>query len=441
MLTLIQMSNLSDEDYVRSELFKHMKAQYADVINRVNNLEALNVQLREEAKTLQAERTAFREKIEHEVQAPMADLEHKLARADTDLTRIRAARDELGADVAMRKAAAEREQAIIDQVKELAAAREDRIKAMESELERLRLRTGEQALEPLNADNLSGLSLEEVITRYKTLEKEYSLLNNELPSMGAAWKKASALASKKVMDTVAMEEKVVRLQAEKSKADQKYFSTMKLNESREVEVRSLRAMNKKSAELIEQMKEVETSTRQLMLNLERQIAETSDGLTSLANQNRNLQQQITQHTITVGGLRRQVNELTASIRQKDTALASVSKSQHQLETEAEQLRVRLTETEKAVENWKSRAAGKNTIEEENLRVSGSSHALPQVLTPESQNVVFCNVCRSRMRNTVLKTCGHVFCKHCIDQCIAFRARRCPNCSKQFGGGDLMTVHM
>ncbi len=311
----------------------------------------------------------------------MVDLDQKLARADTDLARIRAARDELGADVAMRKAAHEREQAVIDQVKDLAAAREDRIKALELELERLRVRAGELHVAS-SSDDLNGLSLEELITKYKSLEKAYSLLNNQFPSMEEAWKKASTLAAKKVIDTQALEEKAIRLQAEKSKADQKYFATMKLNDSREVEVRTLRAQNNKSSEIVAQLKEVETSTRQLVINLERQLAESKEALNSMATQNRNLQQQITQYNITTGGLRRQVGELTTSLRQKDSSLGTVMKLQRELETETEQLRVRLVETEKSAQHWKSKAAGSENDEvEESLRVSSHLVLGPLFETP------------------------------------------------------------
>lgn len=346
-----------------------MKAQYEDVIKRINHLEATNVQLREEASALQAERTAYREKLEKEAQAPIGELEQKLARAETDLARIRAARDELGADVAIRKATQDREQGAYDQMKELVAAREERIKALDSEIERMRLQAGQSNHEPAAAEELNGLSLEELRTKYRNLEKEYSLLSNELPSMGAAWKKASALAAKKVADSSALEEKLARLQAEKAKADQKYFATMKLNESREAEVKTLRAQNLKSSEIIAQLKEVEATTRQLLQNLERQLQETKDALTAMTTQNRNLQQQISQSNITTGGLRTQVTELTTSLRQKDTTLGSSLKTQRRLETDLEQAQVRLAEMEKSLERWKSKAAGNESEEFEMLRVS------------------------------------------------------------------------
>ncbi|KAI9847801.1 MAG: E3 ubiquitin-protein ligase bre1 [Sclerophora amabilis] len=367
----VKISNLSDEDYARSELFKHMKSQYEDVIKRINNLEATNIQLREEAEKLQHERSAYRSQIEVEVQAPVGDLENQLARAETDLARIRNARDELSADLAVKKSRQDQEQNAYDLIRDLASAREDRIKALESEVERLRL-LGDSSSQDFNlSSDLKDLGVEELQKKLQHLQQEYSMISSELPSMGVAWKKASALASKKVIDSAAMEEKVSRLQAEKAKADQKYFATMKLKESREVEVKTLRAQNAKSAEIVAQLKDVEASTRNLLINLERQLAESKEALSAMTNQNRNLQQQITQCNITATGLKSQINELANSLKSKDVSQAAASKSQRHAETEAEQLRVQLEETEKSLESWKSKASGNQSEEFEMLRVSHS----------------------------------------------------------------------
>ena len=377
----IQVSNLSDEDYAQSDLFKFLKSQHEDVIHRVNHLEAINIQLREEASTLHAERTAYRAKIQSEMHEPMAELQQKVKRAETDLARIRAARDALATDVAIRKASTQRERVSYNQMKELVAAKEDRIKALESEVERLKLQIGSSRKDPPIADELSNLKMDELASKYRSLEQEYALINKELPSMAAAWKKTSALASKKIAETTALEEKVGRLQAEKSKADQKYFATMKLNEAREGEVKTLRAQNHRSSEIVVQLKGAEIPTRQLISNLEKQLAETRDALSTITGQNRSLQQQIAQNSIMSRGVKDHTAQLSNLLRQKDVSLGAVTKSQRQLETEAEQLRFRLAETEKSVEHLKSQTAGNDSLDSEALRVSiplpGDGHLAPR----------------------------------------------------------------
>ncbi|KAI9851410.1 MAG: E3 ubiquitin-protein ligase bre1 [Thelocarpon superellum] len=420
----VKLSNLTDDDYARSDLFKHLKSQYEDVIKRVNGLEATNVQLREEAEKLHAERTAYRAQMEAEVQRPVRDLEAQLARAETDLARIRTARDELGAAAAITKAKHDQEGASHQQIKELASAREERIKALESEVERLRIQAGQAPSDTTPRPDIDGLSVEDLRVRYANLEQEHTLLSNELPSMGAAWKKASALASKKVLDTAAVEEKVVRLQAEKAKADQKYFATMKLKEAREAEVRSSKAQNAKSAEIIAQLKDVDKSTRSLITNLERQLAETKEALRSLTTQNTTLQQQVTRGTITTEGLKGQNVELSNALKERDAATSQASKARRVAETKAEQQRARLELAEKRVRDLQLQAAGNQSEEFEMLRT-----------------LALCNVCKARFKNTALKLCGHLFCKECIEERVGSRSRKCPHCSKAFGIGDVMTVHL
>ncbi|KAI0883371.1 uncharacterized protein GGS22DRAFT_166801 [Annulohypoxylon maeteangense] len=51
----------------------------------------------------------------------------------------------------------------------------------------------------------------------------------------------------------------------------------------------------------------------------------------------------------------------------------------------------------------------------------------------------CSICKKDFKNTVLRTCGHIFCRGCIDDRIANRMRKCPACSKAFDKSDAMVV--
>ncbi|KAI5292510.1 E3 ubiquitin-protein ligase bre1, partial [Ascosphaera atra] len=135
----VRFTKLSDEDYSQTDLFKQLKSQHEDVIKRINHLEALNIQLREEAQSLQAERTAYRIQIENESQAAVKEKESQLTKAEFDLARIRNTRDELLADQAVKKSVLDQERTATAHSKELLEARDQRIQSLESEVERLRL--------------------------------------------------------------------------------------------------------------------------------------------------------------------------------------------------------------------------------------------------------------------------------------------------------------
>ena len=364
-----RLTHLTDDDYSRTDLFKLLKGQHEDVIKRINNLEATNVQLREEAEKLHAERTAYRVQMENESGMAISELEAQLVQAENDLARVRTGRDELITEVTLRKTAQSQERTSIDQVKELAGAKEERIKALESEVARLKLQTGQSADPSDQSSTVEDLSPEELRSRYSSLEKQYSLLNNELQSMGTAFRKASTLASQKVTNAVALEEKVQRLSAEKSKADQKYFAAMKAKEAREQEVRTLRAQNSKSSEMVSSLKDSEAANRALQVNLEKQIAEIKELLATVESKYRVSQQQTSERNISLEGFKVQVEELKKNTEAKDAATSSMATAHRKTEVEMEVLRVRLEETKKSLESWKNKGLGNQSSEYEMLRVS------------------------------------------------------------------------
>lgn len=292
-------------------------------------------------------------------------------RAETDLARIRNARDELLADQQMRKAAQEQEKIATTKVQELADAAQARINALESEVDRLRLQLDNTKAAHTEIDDVP---LEELRAKYQNLERQYSMLNTELTSMQTACKKYSLLASQKVADFSALEEKVARLTAEKSKADQKYFAAMKSKEARELEVRTLRIQNSKSSDIVSQLKESEATTRSLLANMEKQASETKEALNSIISKHHAAQQQIAENNIVIDGLKAQVNELKALSVSKDSSLASASSAYRKAETEIESLKVTLADTKKSLENWKNKSLGNSSSEYEMLRVSLSAYA-------------------------------------------------------------------
>lgn len=363
-----KLSHLSDDDYARSDLFKHLKSQHEDVIKRINHLEATNVQLREEAEKLQKERTAYRIELEGESDEAIAEKEAQLTQAEIDLARIRTSRDELIADVAIRKAAQVQERLSIDQLRELASVKEERVKALESEVERLRMRAGDADCHASPLSNLEDLSTDELHSKYANLERQYSMLSSELKSMAEAYRKASALASQKVGHIAALEEKSIRLGAEKSKADQKYFAAMKAKESREQELRSLRASSSKSSEMVSTLKDAEAATRGLIVNLEKELAEFKASQASINSQHRASQQQLSEQRIIAEGLKAQVEELQKNLVAKDISSSEISSTRRKAEVEVETLKVRLEETQKNLESWKAKGLGNQSDEYEMLRV-------------------------------------------------------------------------
>ncbi|KAH8162435.1 hypothetical protein CIB48_g5814 [Xylaria polymorpha] len=367
-LTSLQtrLTNLTDEDYSRTETFKLFKAQNEDLIKKANNLEAECHTLKQEKIKLEKEREASRQRIQSEAQNLIVDLEDQLQQADTNLARVRATRDELHADVMMLKASKEQERTAIDHMNELLQAKEDRISALESEIQRIQSSGDVDMTTPSDID---AIPLEELREKYKKLKSDYESIENELPGMATAVKKFQALANKKVMDFAAQEERVALTIAEKSKADQKYFNARKESDTKADEVKRLRSQNMKSSEIISQLKEVEAHNRTLVTNLDKQLADMKQSNISVMTENKKLEAMSHDMSRRYDSLKQQISELANLAKTKDSTTSSARERNTHLEAEVEKLKVRLESTAKDRDKWKTKSLSNSSEEEEMLRVS------------------------------------------------------------------------
>lgn len=376
----LKSSHNSDEDFAHTELFKLAKKQLEDLVNRVNNLEAINAELRKDAKRLQSERAAYRTEVDAELHASNTEKDLQLSKAESDLARIRAARDELHADLQMKKQTQDQDKASAEQIKQMAAAKEERIGALESEIERLGGVQGDAS------SSIMDLPLEELQTKYANLEKQYSMMNTELASMSNAYRKLSSTVSSKATNLGDLEDKVARFAAEKAKADQKYFGAMKAKEARELEIRTLRAQNSKSAEIVTQLKEVDASSRQLVVALEKQVAESKDAFAILSIKHHAVQTQVTEKTTAADMAKKQLEEVKAMVQSKDAEHASTSSALRKAEVEVERLKVGVAEKDSRLQTWQQTNSDTDDGKiVEVLRVSKTSHPSNRAINEAGTN--------------------------------------------------------
>ncbi|KAF1948710.1 BRE1-domain-containing protein [Byssothecium circinans] len=419
----VKLAGLSDDDYAKTELFKAIKAQHEDVIKRINHLEATNIQLREEAQKYQAERTAYRIKIDDEARTTISESEGAVMQAETNLTRIRHARDELLAKNNLLEQSRKDNEKSQQLSKELMSACESRISALESECERLRLQLSQQESAEGSPD-LESLSPEQLRSKVKTLEKQIQLLSNELPAMEAAWKKAQAVAGKKIAEIATWEENISRATADKAKADQKFFSTMKQKETLTLQLKALREQASKGTEVVAQLKEADSLSRSLVDKLEKQTAEMRAQMEDLAVQHRQLQQRTNENAILTEGHVSQIAELKKIVETKDAVSLAAKKAQREAEVERDKVAAQIDGLDKQVDHWRQKSQGKQS----------DQAALMETMLQ-------CQICKNKIKDTVIKTCGHVFCDQCIQDRLTNRARKCPNCGKAFGNSDIMRIHL
>lgn len=361
----MRREGVTDEDFVRTDVFKTFKGQNEDLIKRVNDLEATNKQLRQEAEKLQAERTSFRSQLEREAQTVASELEDQISSRDQDLTRIRSARDELLAELGIRKAAQDQERTALEHAKELVGTTEDRIKALEMEVERLRPDTTMTDARP----ELESLTADELRERYVKLEKDFQSINQELPAMEKAYRRSMAISQKKVMDHIAAEEKMAILIQEKSKADQKYFAARKDADIRNTEIKTLRQQNGKSSDIITSLKEHDAQARTLLSNLEKQLTDLKQSNVAILEENRTLKSSAADALRRADQVKSQISELQSLVRSKDAATAAAKEQANSHEVEVEKLKKKLEFASKDRDAWKKKSLSNTSEDEEMLRVS------------------------------------------------------------------------
>lgn len=362
----VKREEMTDEEYIRTDVFKQFKSLNEDLIKQINHLEATNKHLREESERLQSERTAFRTKLNEEAQHHIADLERQLEERDADVTRIRGARDEWFAKANVLDSSQKEEKNALQQIKELAAAREDRIVALELEIQRQK--PAEDQSMAGNDTDLDNLAAHELLAKYKKLQQDFESINKELPALQQAYKRSMALAQKKVMDFTALEDRVASLLAEKQKADQKYFAVRKDADLRDRELAALRSQNRKSSEIVAQLKEVEAQHRVLISNLEKQLADLRQANASITAEHKKMESQIGEVSRQTDSLKNQQKALTASCKTQSTEISSLKERNNEQELDLARLAAKVEKMQKERDDWKRKALNNSSEEEEMLRV-------------------------------------------------------------------------
>jgi E3 ubiquitin-protein ligase BRE1 len=372
-----KLASLTDDDYMDTSHYKMIKSMYEDVVKRVNDLEAFNKQLREETQKLQAERAATRTQVEEETRTHISEVEAANARAETDLARIRHARDQLNSELAVLKASDDVSKSSLSLAHEVAEAKDSRIAALESKVQRLELQLG--------AAEATGLDLEELDkdalkAKVQTLTNQYSLLANELPSLEAAWRKLQATANKKVEDIANWEDQLSRLAAEKAKADHKYFGAMKAKDTQEAQLRTAKSQNSRSSEIVTQLKDEAAKAKEVCSNYERQLAESKEAFTKLEQQHRTTEQKLKEVTFTSDSLKKSSEELKTLLAAKDKEVLGTSKAKRQAEEDLEKCKARLDDTKKQYDTLRKSRAAVNAADSDDWRASCSFLSLRRVQT-------------------------------------------------------------
>ncbi|KAF3923926.1 hypothetical protein AA313_de0203983 [Arthrobotrys entomopaga] len=416
----LKLGRLSEEDIANCDTYKNARLRLEEVVAKLNHLEALNANLSRDNETLLAERMSFKKTVMEERDIAVGQANTTIAKHEADLARIRAYRDQLHGELHQSRIAQERFSTNDhhEQLKRLVESQVEKIASLEGEVQRLRLEAGQ---EPVFADeDIKNLTHEELIDGMAKLRASHSILETEFKSIESAYKKAHDVGRAKFDDLKSLQDTIIKMKQDKIRNEQKVFEAVKSKEGAMDKARMFQTQHEKASEIIMNLKNSDKKQTSLIANLEKQIAELR-----LINNQALLSQKSSQTTAaelknTVEALQRQLNSMKENVKKAEEVSRTENNKRRNAEHELERTLVRLNSLEQSLKTFTSEENEESTLE-------------------GFRSMVRCGICKTGQKSRVVKTCGHLFCKDCIEERITSRNRKCPNCGRPFAAGDVLAI--
>lgn len=422
-----RLASLSDAEVIQSAPYRSLRRRNDDLLHQIDKLESLSSRYQREKLVLIDERTDFQQGVKADADGQINEMQAKLTKTETDLARIRAARDDLISALNVKKVAEAERHKGMDQIKELASIRESRIQTLETEIKRLK---DDPSLKMSEADAalIEKASVDELRTMVQKLQRQNASLADELPGLEAAFTQAHQKATAKVMDLVEREARSNKLAAEKTKADEKYFAAMRAKDALNAEFQKAKTQLTKSAEWVQQLKDAEKKHMLKISSLETRVEEFGTKQVNFEKERSAMQMKVADAERKLDSARALVDKLNEDVKARERSIRAEAEGKRAVELENEKL--------------------KKQVEIKNLTTAGGAvsgkngNALDlEGQLEELRAIAICSVCTKNWKDTAIKVCGHVMCNDCATSRLTSRLRKCPLCNRQFSQSDLLAVHL
>lgn len=401
-VTSVHVDSGADSDKFKEvvEEAEKLRAQLEEAVSEKRKLESELFEIESKISRNQAK---MESKVRSEIEANQTYVE----KLEKDLTRIRNDRDALTAKVSVLRTEKDKSDVAEDYSK-LVNTLETRVKELEDVEQKL-----------LSAANL---------------EDRESILVNELKQVEAAFRDVREVASRKLTSAHEQEQHISKLAAEKAKAEEKYFQAMRAKDALSSQNKVLQASVAKQMDLIDLLRKKESELHE-KLNIEEKLYTLVSKVERV-------------HVTELGKVQSQLRAAEKELvhvrgREKDLR-GEVSKREHDinmLERDKLALERDLAGVRKSMKQMKelvTKYRGGGTVETR----SGSNNGGGDAEVQEALlSMTKCSLCNKNFKNVALKTCGHCFCKECVDDRLAARMRKCPSCNCQFSQYDVLGIHL
>ena len=268
--------------------------------------------------------------------------------------------------------------------------------------------------------NLS-LELEKI-----SINEQNEVLVKELKEIENAFKLTRENLNNKIKKNSEYEIMINKLSVEKTKADEKYFQAMRLKDSLSSQNKILSLNLAKQNELIEMMKSNE-------IELEKKL--------KVSNEINEILERIEKTYIT------KFNSLTSKIDKQDKLINEKINIEKDLNSTISQMKFQIQQSEKKYSTIHQQySSEKKQVEHlknklKNQGINSNNNDSSDDIQEALLSMTKCSLCRKNFKNVSLKTCGHCFCKECVDDRLNSRMRKCPICNSQFSRYDILNIHL
>ena len=131
-------------------------------------------------------------------------------------------------------------------------------------------------------------------------------------------------------------------------------------------------------------------------------------------------------------LKKQLADSTASTEEAQAQLNKERSRKKKVDDELKVASAKLDQLRKVAGSAGGAMGGKGAV--------GTDKEL-QAEVEAMRQIIYCNVCHERSKDTVISKCGHVFCHTCVQKRIDGRDRKCPRCGILFSKDEVKIIHL
>lgn len=131
-------------------------------------------------------------------------------------------------------------------------------------------------------------------------------------------------------------------------------------------------------------------------------------------------------------LKKQLADSSASLEEAQAQLNKERTRKKKLDDELKVASAKLDQLRKAAGGGAGAMGGKG---------GKSNDKELQAEVEAMRQIIHCNVCHERYKDTVISKCGHVFCHTCVQKRIDGRDRKCPRCGILFSKDEVKQIHL